>query len=87
MREEREVLEYHRDLGTPNVPQFGAGARGDIVAIDQYFAAGWPEQPVQHAHHGRFSGPGKSHDHKYLPLIDIKIGVLNTDSLAGGLED
>lgn len=70
VREEREVLEDHADLGGAHVPQLLRTQRGQILAVEEHPSRRRFEQSVQHAKQRGLAGSGQAHDHEYLAGLD-----------------
>lgn len=87
VRQQREVLEHHRDPLVAQGPQVGGAEGAEIAAVDGDAARGRLDEPVQQPDQGRLARPGQTHDHEQLAVGDVEGHVVHGERRAGAALD
>src|ERR1700728_3559560 len=90
-RQQRELLEYHRNAKAPNTPQGGGVTAGDVddgtAVVDQHLAARDWRDAIGRAQQRGLARAGQPHQHADLAVLDAQAGISNPDDDAGALGD
>ncbi len=87
VREQREVLEHHRDPLVAQGPQVGGAERAEVATVDGDAARGRLDEPVQQPDQRRLARAGQAHDHEQLAVGDVEGHVVHGEGRAGAALD
>ena len=86
MRQQREMLEHHAHLVTPDLDHLARTGAQQVAAVEENLSGGRFDQAREAAHQRRLAGTGKPHDDEDLVLPDIDIDVAHRADQPGRLD-
>ena len=82
VRQQRELLEHHRRLVAAEFAQVVARHLQHIDAVNEHFAGGRVDQPVDVADERRLAGARQAHDHLDATGRHVDVDVLQAEHMA-----